>query len=616
MKKLTKLAALLSCVLLAGCSVQDLKFWEKIDFDKLMFWKKEEEQKPTPVEKSIEISEIPAIVVSEELDLSKYVTCSGGTGDFRVTVGESAKDFAGTDVTGKKIFAEHSGEVPFTVTYSGVSKEGSVKFVSEDYAEFLDESQNAGYEYGVYFYDNNFYEAGFNNYAENFYIDWFTGEGYVDYEGTVYGFALIEGVEEWGVQYTLTGSEPESIAEVSLPFMFPAESLKSVYVPEQTVDGEFYEAYESIICDDLDVIYTFSESILGFPEYVYEANELTPKYVEFYYEEFTDNEGNIYPAWDACMFIDYVDDGELVEDALFDVVTFCFGEYWYDGMDILAETLSKNKPEGKDISFVVDLINEALDVHNFTVIYSADWYSVNETTGARTALGENPFVYEGAVGLGSMINHYLNKIGSISAYVTETQTYVENEDAKHSYGLVYKDGVYVYEGEEHLAFKLSEDESIFAEGLRGEKENYLFMDSAFETAFINGFNDMDATTLYFTFNAATAGSLFEDLFIGALPLPAQIDEEIKDDIEYLAQFNNFSYTADMLANRGTVNLLKYLNVEAAVTFNESDVVGLTLSFVWEDYDENDNYLNYIMSVTFTDFGTTEIPGEIVVNFGE
>lgn len=600
MKKSLGITTLLSCVLLTGCLI-GCNGGEK-----------------TPaVEKSISIAEIPNFVVGESVDFKQFVTCEGGNESFYVTFEE---DFASyTDASRQSISASHSGEVKFTVHFGDLTKEGTVNIVSQEYVDFAEATKDIGYKYTAYMLDQNWqYLETYYNYAENFFIEWFEGVGYVEIDGQVYQFALTED-EENPIEYQLTGYEPESLSEYSLPFMFNIEDIKCVYVPEEVVSGKTYPAYESLVCDNQESVEKFVEGVFGYSLDLLAQYDYYPTRVEFETDYLIDDARNKNPVWDAYLFINYINEetGEF-EEGLFDLVIFDFSEESYAAPE-LAEYFAESKPAGKDISDLISIIDAALGEHNFTVTYSADWFAVN-SRGQRTALGSNPFVYEGAEGLGSMINHYLNKIGSIKAYVTPTQTYVENEDAAHSYGLVSKDGVYIYEGENHDAFKVSEASSIFDEELRGEKANYAFMttgeseDSVLASAFVNSYS-FSKNVYSFSFCAASAEGLFQSLFMEALPTPEVIDEEIEDDLEYLAQYNNFYHTADLILNGGSIPLDRYLTVEGKATVDANGkLTELSLSFVWEDESETGAEVDYIMSVTFSNFGITKIPNGVVVNY--
>lgn len=615
MKKTIGIAALLSCVLLTGCSVEDLKFWEKIDFEKLMFWKKEEEKPspdPTPVEKSITISDIPLISVEDELDLTKFVTCEGGTGDFTVTIGESASDFVGTDVTGKKIFAEHSGEVPFTVNYSGISKDGSATFVSELYADFLADSENRGYDYAVYELDENWtdFESVYN-YAENFMVDLYSGEGYVESEGKVYSFALEfdEEKEEISATYSISGYEPESLSEIVAPWSIDPTVLKCKYVPEEMYQGKLYEAYESLYIDDEETVNYITEYVFGYSVELLANYDFIPTKVEIEEDYLYDSEGNEEKAYDFLLYVyGELESGEKGE-GLFNFVIVDLNEGAFFADDI-AELFENEKPHGQEYGEFVSVMNSIIESKNYEVVYNAGWV---DKDGQSIS---NPFVVSTRKDLGYYIHDYLMADGSLTAYVTETQTYIENGGAEHSYGLVAKDGrVYDYKGSEHNAELLSFSDNIFSEDLEKEASNYLFLhskeeleDSYIEQLFANEFAT-SGNSGYISFSGSTAKILFANLFSNAIPPKGEINNEIKDGMEFLAQYNDISQTAFFLASE---DMTKYL--VGSIEYVENEYV--TFSFVWEDADEENNEYYYVLSATFTNFGNAAIPGDVIVNYGK
>lgn len=624
MKKITKLAALLSCVLLTGCTVQDLKFWEKIDVDKLMFWKKEEEKKPTPVpptpvEKSIEIAEIPLIPVESELDLSKYVTCSGGSGEFSVSIAESAREFAGIDISGKKIFAEHSGEVPFTVNYSGISKEGKATFAPAEYYKFLEMAENRGYNYAVYDIADDYSFETYYNYAENFYVDLFSGEGYLEEEGEVYSFVFdYDEDDNITVMYSKTGYEPDSIDEISKPFSLKPENLKFEYVPEETYNGRLYDAYESLYVTDEEGLTFLVENIFGYSMRLLELNNFTPTKVEFAELELEDEEGKPYLMYEVYLYV-Y---GELMSGDMGEgVLGYCALDLNDEAFvaDDLAEYFATHSVEKANASVQLADIDEALEMNNFEVQYSAGWYKFAKD-GSPVALASNPFVTEDNEALGTMIHDYLVCDKTLTAYVTENQTYVENGSAEHSYGLVAKDGnAYFYEGSEHRAELLANVSSIFDEELSKEASNYRFLhtsegDSLLEEAFINSIDVYENETIL-SFSSKGVEELFEDLFINAIPKASDIDEEIEDVMQNIAQYNDFYQLGVFLSQQ---EMIKYLGCEVTIEYAEEAVKSISFDFTWEDELEDSAHtpIAYIMSAKLTNFGSASIPSEVVVSYAE
>ena len=298
MKISKKIATLLSCVMVGGCLASCGKNGNDSSSP-------EKPEKPEEPEKTITIAEIPQVCVTDTLDLSSYITCTGGTGSYTITVGESAQDFAGLDITGKKIFADHSGEVPFTVTYSGKTAQGSVSFVSEEYVKFLEQSKDRGYDYAVYGLDDNFYgiESCYN-FAENFMIDLYNLEGYFESEGQVYSVALeIDDQDEISASYSLTGYEPDDISEVSIPWNIDPSVVKSVYVPEEVYQGKTYEAYESVVIDEVDTLKTLCGPLFGYSYDLLVRNDVTPTKIELSTDYLTDDKGGKVECFDAYLYV-------------------------------------------------------------------------------------------------------------------------------------------------------------------------------------------------------------------------------------------------------------------------------------------------------------------------
>ena len=597
MKKIMKIASLLACVSLSGCD---------------LFGKR-----PVATEPKISIGEIPQAKVGEKLDFSSFVTCEGGGDSFYITVDETSAEFAEYgDASRHSLVASHSGEVSFTVHYGELTEEGKVTFYSDEYFEFAEATKDVGYNFGIYFLDDNWQNySAFYNYGENFVVDWIGGEGIAEIDGRCYEFSLSEEGDEIE-SYSVGVYTPESLEGYSAPFMIDGSALKPHYNPEEVYQGKTYPAYESLYCEDINMMGPFVENYFGYSMELLQQNDLTPTKLEFVKEEY-EYEGETVVEWDTYLYVyGELTDGSMGEGML-DLLILGFGEDYYYADD-LAEMIAAKAPEGKDMTNFIEKFDAAFALQNFTVEYSAGWFN---------SLGKSissPFFTEQATG--NMINEYLNCSSGLTAYVTPTQTYVENGDAAHSKGLVYNEGVYGYSGENHNAFEIDDSiSSIFDESLIGEGVNYLLMTSdsegynIFKDAFVNQTKEAgNGKTWTFEFAASTTPGLFGYLFQTALPRGNEIDEKLGDtDVyAYLAQYENLYWTADIILNGSTHGSLDvYLDVLGEANIDASgNLESLKLSFVWDDEDLKGNEINYIMSVTFKNFGTTSIPAGVVVNY--
>lgn len=612
MKISKKIAAAVSCVMIAGCAAS--------------CGKKDDSSTPDDSEKTITISALPKTCVTDVLDLTSYITCEGGTGDFKVTIDESVKDFAGVDMTGKKIFAEHSGEIPFTVTYSGKTEQGSATFVSEEYKAFI-ENADLGYNYGIYLLNEDLNDfEGYLNVYENFYVDWFTGKGYAEIDDQVYSFTLYEDDEEQiFADYQITGLEPDAISEIVTPWSFDPSIVKCLYNPEETDEesGKVYEAYESMIIDDKETVDLITEKVFGYSLQLLSRYDYAPTRVEFTEEILTDREGNETLCYDAYLFMN-VTEGGITKEYFFNMVILDFSDEAFMSEDLI-DLFEEAHPVKKDNSALLSAFDEVLDGKNYTVTYDAGWYSED-----NQKLESNPFVTEETEGLGTMINHYLNASTSFAAFVTENQTYIENGSADHSVGLVAHEGdVYVYggsltetEGVEFNADLLAKNESIFGEEIADEPYSYWFLrkneseDSLMESVFANELFEVDENTSGFTFSGYGNEELFEKLFKNAVPMIGRI-EDVEDDMEYLAQFADVYQVANFLLEE---EMIRYLSCTFTMTkVSETETI-FDISFVWEDeIPGEDEYsegtpVYYVLDVTFLNFGNTVLPEGIEINY--
>lgn len=609
MKKSFGIVALLSCVLLTGCSFEDLKFWEKIDFEKLMFWKKDEEKES--VEKKITVSELPKTVVGSELDLTQYVKCEGGNGDFTIQFSEESGAFAKVDATGKKISADHSGEVSFKVNYDGISEDAKASFVSQEYVNFLEKTKDIGYNYGIYGTDDYGNLSSYTNFGENYYYEAFENEGMVEIGGKVYSFGISgETVEDIEIFYSITGYEPDSIEDYTSEFCITEEMLKCEYVPAK--DGS--EAYEALVIDDHDAVCKLCELYFGY------SAELVEKYyklhsIEILEDALLDDDGNEYPIYDLLLNIE-VDEGGVSAIYYLGWNVLDVSEE-ANMVSFLSEKFKTEVPHGQDASAFFSVIDQALSGHNFTVEYEAGWVTYNKK-GQMVEVDENPFVTPETEEIGYYVNHYLMASELLYAYVTESQTYIENGEAAYSEGLVAHEGkVYSYVGESYEASLLSDSaSSIFDEELKTEAYNYSFLktdngDSLLESAFINDvFEDQYGTG--FQIGGDVINELFGKLFYYAIPMPAEM-EDLEDDYEWIQQYNDIFYTASFLYEE---EFAKYMVCEVDFFFDGEVLNGILFNFVWQDEDDNGTEYDYLVSAYFSEFGTTEIPEEVVVSYPE
>ena len=175
MKKRLLILPLIAGFVLSGCSAEDLKFWEKINLDSVMFWKNKEEQKDeqqsdskddekqkedegekedegqkeTASVVSVSVSGAPAYayVVEESIQLTAEVSVTGGAA---TSVSWSSSDESVATVSSDGVVTLVApGNVVITATSTfDSSKSGSAKFEVKDagpYSELI----AYGYDYSV-----------------------------------------------------------------------------------------------------------------------------------------------------------------------------------------------------------------------------------------------------------------------------------------------------------------------------------------------------------------------------------------------------------------------------------------------------------------------------------
>ena len=564
---------------------------------------------PTP--KEIRIAEIPTATVGVEIDTSSYVTCTGGTGSYYLSLDDASAGFAVIDTSGKKILADHSGTINFTVHYDGATCDGSIEVVSQMYKDFTASAKNAGYDYAYYELDDDWqYWTYMSNFGENYSYEWTENLGLVEIEGVVYTFSVRGEEVVEGIDYTITGNEPETLADYFYKFDLDSSKVKCEYVPSEIYDGSIYPAHEALLIDDSETMNDMIEGLFGYDVELLIDNDFQPTKIEI--EESTLSDGSV--AYEMMLYV-Y---GELTDgshgEGLFTLAMLDLNSG--ANQCSIFTPFFEQPVVGADISAQLTALDTFINGKNFTASYEAYWF---DPTKPNEHIA-NPFVKEDGVGMGHYIHDYLMCFSEneVKGYVTENQTYVEIGSPEFSYGLItHNGGVYVYEGEDRTPALISNGSSVFDE--KYDAHNYFFLAkddgmSVFERSFINSAYS-NATGLGFALAGSQTIANFEELFINSLVNTGTIDQ-IDDDYTFLQQYNDFYQTACFIVDEG---FTKYFMCSVDMTYAEgtTNVSEVKITFLLEDADYTTNKpYNYLMAVTLSNAGTTQIPNDVVVSFGE
>lgn len=619
--RLFTFVTLTSCVMLTGCG-----------------------NKETP---KIEFKAFPTdLVIGSTIDLSQYISVSGGTGGYSINFDdESFAKVSQVDGSNTTYLLEAYGDVKFNVKYSGISSDAAFNVGSKDLNEFISLANNAGYKYTTMTLDQtgSSFES-FRNYGENYYIDQcfqeknsklVCGGMLKASDEKVYSF-LSPDMDD-NLQFQITGYEFEDISVVTHKLSFP-ETGYDVTIEKH--DGKSEESY-SLLEDETGRVSKLFEEFFGYSVSILAEYSWIPYSIDFFKTELTLDKTAI-PVY--VFYANILDNDPTSEE---------YGTVGYIGMQVLSFDQSTFFNQGIEkfisdrqgliypessyelnIEDIKNAVNNSGN-HNFEISYTYNWYSINEKTGERVAaLNKNPFVNEETEGY--YINEYLNAFGEFTAYVTEDQTLVElpasTAEIEHNkpFGLVkntsgdQKAWMYAHDGSKYVASS-STNFAVHDPVNSVLLYNFDFLSGetltlgcgAYDKLFINEvIENKKANTVAYKFNGSTAPELFNWLFKGAVDdgvVPAYSDfpEEIRFDpeFEYHMLFNTLSKVADFFVSD---ELYIGLQVTLTETIVDGNITKLVIDYCWEDELENPDYsytpYEYAMTATI-EFGDCEIPAD-------
>ena len=562
----------------------------------------EEEQ---PVEKKLVVDELPHAVAGVEFDMSEFVHVQGGEGDFSLTLSEESAAFAQLDNSGKKVTASHSGEVGLTVSYSGLSEERTLSVDSKEFLAYVEVAKDDLKEYAFYF------EDGAEYYSEDLFAYYDSDRqsfiGVAEIAQKIFSFKINVDEQTEAISlgdFLITGEEPEKMSDVCVAYPFAASLGSPKFVPaEKDVIDETAKDYECISISEKKTMNALIKDYFGYSPELMIANDFTPTEIQIVPEAEEQEDGSIEYEWYAFLMVN-VPESYVAQDGDPEKYVDAFMDYFELNPGVgtnpftsLKSQLPSEAPTGADASELFTAFKTAVSAHNFTVTYSANWYI--QSGGQWYVYGSNPFA---STASGSYIHDYLNFIGSVSAYVTPTQTYVKNGTA--SYGLVEKDGnVYAYSGEDNEAGLIAENETIFGSSTFADVDcTYQFLNNV-DKIFVNSYSEGTAT-----FSLKAGESFMNSLMISSLP-NYKSWKAATSYAEFMASCEDITQLYDVLGED-----LQDLECEM---YYDSTNGEFCLSFVWEDSVTSGGTkypLAYSVDVTIGDIGTTEIPSSVVPVF--
>lgn len=611
--KLMGLMALASCVVLSGCGGNN--------------------------DVSIKIADFPTdLVAGNKIDLKDYVTVSGGTGNYSINFDDES--FAKiTKESETEITLNQYGTVKFTVDYSGKSVEGTINVGSLLLANYVKAAKDVVYDYATMNFDQYGYLESWANYGEKYIAEYAFSDdgefyipgGYVEAaDGKTYSFVYSDADDETGeytdLEFSVTGSEPD-ISEYSLPFSLPTSGFE-VYSEIDETSGESYE-YLVYPENDKGEVADIFENFIGLDMEVVAQYGYTPSSIWIIADGltgFTEDPDEILVCYDI---IAMAKNKEGTEEYFYDM-DVCFDDgAFFD--DLIKDYVKSGETPKSNYSFNKAAVAAAIDTHNFTVDYSADWYNCSVSSDGseitrKEAIGANPFVNEKTDG--TLIHDYFNAIGSFKAYVTENQTFIDvPADAK--YGMInrvvddktfgYK---YNYTTIDNVPgyYATSSGKTSFNmwhEANEGKFVNFSLLagrdfsgeGGAYDSFFINSVEKKDNNTIYYL-SGLTAEDLFIDLFARAVSYSTY--PTFYEDKPWLL-FNTFDNVAKFCVDE---DMVRYLDTTITLTMNDGALSAMNFEFVWTDADDPSNpkvFYQYVLSANIT-FGSTSIPSGVDVTF--
>lgn len=610
--KLMGLLALASCVVLSGCGGNK--------------------------DVSIKIADFPTdLVAGSKIDLKDYVTVSGGTGNYSINFDDES--FAKiTKESETEITLNQYGTVKFTVDYSGKSVEGTINVGSLLLANYVKAAKDVGYNYATMTFDEYGYLQSWANYGEKYIAEYTFSDdgqyyipgGYVEApDGNTYSFVYSDADDETGeytdLEFSVTGSEPD-ISVYSLPFSLPTSGFE-VYSEIDETSGESYE-YLVYPENDKGEVADIFENFIGLDMKLVAEYGYTPSSIWIIADGltgFTEDPDEILVCYDV---IAMAKNKEGTEEYLYDM-DVCFDDgAFFD--DLIKDYVKSGETPKSNYSFNKAAVATAIDTHNFTIDYSADWYNCAVSSDGselirKDAIGANPFVT--AETDGTLIHDYFNAIGSFKAYVTQNQTFVD-VPVEAKYGMINNTVV------DELGYKYSYTTIDDVPGYyatssgktsfdmwhaanEGKYVNFSFLagrdfsgdGGVYDSFFINSVEKKGNDTTYYL-SGLTAEELFTDLFARAVSYSTY--PSFKEEDAYKL-FNTFDNVAKFCVDE---DMTRYFDTTITLTIVEGVMTGMKFEFVWTDADdpyEPTAYYEYVMSATIS-FGSTTIPSGVDVTF--
>ena len=628
-KRFMGLLALASCVtLLTGCNSNAMfglgaKWNQFVDWGKGLLGLKQEEQKksdeePAPEEPSRPDVKIELMDLPEEarpgsvLDLDDYVTIYGTTEDFSIELSDSSKDLA--SVEGHKVTILAEGELSFTITVGGQSKEVSLSTIYPEKKAFIAWSENLKDNYIGYHFeaDEDTETWGFANgiiahgakYSYNEHFDEddsknpITGGYYEDPNGDVYTYKMEEvqgsgSEKEYAPHFMFVGDEPASIKDIAGPFNIDYRLLECSTDEDEIWFGGDYTLF--FPADAAGKNEAAVDAILQIP---YKFDDIGYEYFGTRIEEIhfsvTDDQQNVTEKVGFVMIPLITYQGTHYYWGDFVTVIVQESDHTVAFMDAIVDELYI--PESLPLKPFTDAVDEFVTEESF--ILSTE-YGVYKKNGTKyTAQQASALFNEGTIGAS-----FCEAIGTVNGFVTPTQIHVEEVGLeKYSYGLVLKDSkAYTYEyveAEQEQAqggfVASATPNTSFAQF--DPEDNYTFLNSA--TTFI------DAET-------GTQFGLYDTIFVN----------EVVESAVTVSGHPNAKLHKASFSGASAFSLLSYLMYYSVPELGETERNGLGDIFYMMYYYYYVGYVNFFaemdvsMSYVADDDGviSASIDGSVVLN---
>ena len=616
--------ALASCVVLTGCG-------NKTD------------------EAKIVIKDLPTnLVEGGSIDLKDYITVSGGNGG-GYSINFDDESFAKiTKESETKIILNEYGNVNFTVSYSGKTQDGTIVVGSEFYNSFIENVKNAGYDYGLIYFDE-YDDPHWENYGERFIIDsYYSEDGYGGYlvgnDGNVYTFEeTFDAMGEPVFSFSITGVEPNDLSLYSKPLSLPTSGYKvskevyedesySVLILNETEDGQVRDIFLNFFGYDEDSLDEFLDAY----DLVISSLQIVENPIEL-------NDGSVIMSYDAYAMVADNDETSPTygqESYITDQMIVFDKDYMFKE-DV--ENYIKNDGQPKSSFAVnVDAIADAVEKHNYQIDYSAYWYECSPNKeGTALVRGDklnyNPFYDEETADQDSYgISDHFNAIGTFSAYVSESKTMVDVPNGP-AYGLAeYLDAP---KPEEITAWdynynpstdkyetgskeKSDTGYSLFHDGNLLKFYNFEFLSGkevgeygdVYSSMFINSCEEGKNVVTY-KLSSKTCLELFNMLFYASIydgEEPAATDWR-PSSYKNFSAVSGFIFGVELIGGLYLSDIFDVTIVENYSSDGEN-LESISFEFVWTDVIEagqNYEYYEYVMTAN-VDFTKCDMPDFTVV----